>query len=39
MDGANIEIGEEIGFENMFIFGAKTDEVPQLRKERPSLEV
>lgn len=39
MDGANIEIGEEIGFENMFIFGAKTDEVPQLRKDRPSLEV
>ena len=39
MDGANIEIGQEIGFENMFIFGAKTEEVPQLRKERPTLQV
>ncbi|KAL4434815.1 hypothetical protein ABPG77_005342 [Micractinium sp. CCAP 211/92] len=34
MDGANIEIAEEIGQENMFIFGARADKVPQLRKER-----
>ncbi|PRW61146.1 starch phosphorylase [Chlorella sorokiniana] len=34
MDGANIEIAEEIGQDNMFIFGALADRVPQLRKER-----
>lgn len=39
MDGANIEIGQEIGFDNMFIFGAETPQVPQLRQERPTLEV
>lgn len=39
MDGANIEIGQEIGFDNMFIFGAETPQVPQLRQERPNLEV
>ncbi len=39
MDGANIEIGQEIGFDNMFIFGAETPDVPQLRAERPSLKV
>lgn len=31
MDGANIEIGEEIGWDNIFIFGAKADEVDSLR--------
>jgi starch phosphorylase len=39
LDGANIEIGEEIGFDNMFIFGAKTEDVPQLRAQRPDLQV
>ncbi|GLU11484.1 hypothetical protein SLE2022_282250 [Rubroshorea leprosula] len=33
-DGANVEIREEIGEENFFLFGAKADEVPGLRKER-----
>jgi glucan phosphorylase len=27
MDGANVEIAEEIGKENMFVFGAEADEV------------
>lgn len=31
VDGANIEIGEEIGEENIFFFGAKTEEVSDLR--------
>lgn len=31
LDGANIEILEEAGHENMFIFGLKADEVEQLR--------
>jgi len=30
-DGANIEIGEEIGNENVFFFGAKVDQVDRLR--------
>ncbi|GLU02269.1 hypothetical protein SLE2022_195240 [Rubroshorea leprosula] len=34
LDGANVEIREEIGEENFFLFGAKADEVPTLRKER-----
>lgn len=33
LDGANVEICEEIGEDNMFIFGAQTPEVPILRKE------
>lgn len=31
LDGANIEIREEIGAENMFIFGCLAEEVPRLR--------
>ncbi|GFZ01647.1 alpha-glucan phosphorylase 2 [Actinidia rufa] len=34
LDGANIEIREEIGEDNFFLFGATADEVPRLRKER-----
>eukprot|EP00268_Persea_americana_P043006 TRINITY_DN4310_c0_g1_i2.p1 TRINITY_DN4310_c0_g1~~TRINITY_DN4310_c0_g1_i2.p1 ORF type:complete len:844 (+),score=164.56 TRINITY_DN4310_c0_g1_i2:599-3130(+) len=34
LDGANVEIREEIGEDNFFLFGAKADEVPKLRKER-----
>ena len=33
LDGANIEIREEIGEENMYIFGAKVHEIADLRKE------
>ena len=31
MDGANIEIGEHVGFDNMFIFGLLTPEVQKLK--------
>ncbi|KAL1565802.1 glycogen phosphorylase [Salvia divinorum] len=34
LDGANVEIREEIGQDNFFLFGATADEVPRLRKER-----
>eukprot|EP00877_Chromochloris_zofingiensis_P003336 jgi/Chrzof1/13002/Cz07g16020.t1 len=34
MDGANIEIAEESGPENMFVFGVDAADVPRLRKER-----
>jgi starch phosphorylase len=34
LDGANVEIREEIGHENFFLFGARADDVPRLRKER-----
>ena len=34
MDGANVEIAEEIGNDNIFIFGALAHQVPGLRAER-----
>lgn len=34
MDGANIEIGENTGFENLIMFGVQADEITKLREER-----
>lgn len=37
LDGANIEIGQEIGFENMFVFGLKTDQIEEARQRMRSI--
>ena len=37
MDGANVEIAEEIGHENMIIFGAETKDIDSLRLKRGAL--
>lgn len=34
LDGANVEIREEVGEENFFLFGARAHEIAGLRKER-----
>lgn len=34
LDGANVEIREEVGQDNFFLFGAQAHEIAGLRKER-----
>lgn len=34
LDGANVEIREEVGEDNFFLFGAQAPEIAGLRKER-----
>lgn len=34
LDGANVEIRQEVGEENFFLFGAKAHEIAGFRKER-----
>ena len=36
-DGANIEIAEETGIEEVFVFGVRAEEINQLRKDRAAL--
>ncbi|PON60630.1 Glycogen/starch/alpha-glucan phosphorylase [Trema orientale] len=38
-DGSTVEIIEEIGAENLFLFGAKVDEVPMLREKGTDMRV
>ncbi len=39
MDGANIEIADEMGRENMFIFGFDAKDLNRLRRERADFKV
>lgn len=34
LDGANVEIRQEVGEDNFFLFGAEAHEIEELRKER-----
>lgn len=34
LDGANVEIRQEVGKDNFFLFGAQAHEISALRKER-----
>lgn len=34
LDGANVEIRDEVGEDNFFLFGARAHEIAELRKER-----
>ena len=39
MDGANIEIAESVGKENVFVFGFDAEDLNRLRKERADFKV